>query len=138
MHELSASAPGASMRAPNSVSKRFVRGPVLIQPERSACPISRISSSPTAGGENRRKSARPPLRGLATAGTAAIRSGAEGLPFEDPFDWASTFTGGSGGVTAGVSPMTPEGRAIGGSASAEARRSHPPAATAERGTIESH
>src|SRR6266576_1013812 len=58
VHELSASAPGASRDAANSVSKRLVFGPVVIQSERSVSTTSRISSSPMTGGANGRNSVR--------------------------------------------------------------------------------
>ena len=58
VHELSASAPGASSDAANSVSKRLVFGPVVIQSERSVSTTSRISSSPMTGGAKGRNSVR--------------------------------------------------------------------------------
>ena len=58
VQELSASAPGAPRYAANWPSNRWVRGPVVIQPERSASTTSLISSSPMRGGEKGRNSAR--------------------------------------------------------------------------------
>src|SRR5947209_6510473 len=58
VHEFSASAPGASRYAANSVSKRWVFGPVVIQSERSVSTTSWISSSPMTGGAKGRNSVR--------------------------------------------------------------------------------
>ena len=56
VHELSASADSAPMKSRNSDWKRSTRGPVVIQPERSALTTSSISSSPMRGGEKLRNS----------------------------------------------------------------------------------
>src|SRR5579864_6292930 len=48
--ELTASAAGAPTSSANSLSKRCARWPVVIQPSRSVCTTSLISSSPIRGG----------------------------------------------------------------------------------------
>src|SRR5690348_622259 len=58
VHELSASAAGVPRYVANSVSKRLVFGPVVIQFERRVSTTSRISSSPMRGGANVRNSLR--------------------------------------------------------------------------------
>src|SRR5215471_9712295 len=65
VHELSASAAGAPTDAANSLSKRAVFGPVVIQSDRNVSTISWISSSPRFGGEN--GTVRTSLRGCSVA-----------------------------------------------------------------------
>src|SRR5690606_23047964 len=60
VHELSISEvpPGAPTYAPNARSNSLVRGPVVIQSDRSAAVTSSISSWPIDGGENGRNVSR--------------------------------------------------------------------------------
>src|SRR5205814_9010574 len=95
VQELRASVAGAWRKAANSVSKRLVLGPVVIQLERSVSTTAAISSSPMSGGEKGRNSVR-----LASGELAAInRLLRWGTAWEAPCG-----AGNAGGVRGGEAP----------------------------------